>query len=314
MNKYYMDTKVDKTIVELAYLFLLGREIESEAALLHHLQQERTIEQLLIDTKNSEEYNVRFNKVQHAIDYYITVQSQNNDLQLGLDEKISDEIILLQTADALKYKDILQISKYCNQQYAKENDIRYQSFMGIKKGYHPHHAMFNRIYLLDEMVKNGYKGWVFYLDADGIIIDKNFKLKQKLSQLRHSRKHFWLHNVHTKEEGHYPWWNINSGAFAIDLASPIAQNAVRTWKGIYENFYTHIHYKNAVAWNDIINDQDSLWKILNLFEIEAYVELEQFQNYFVYQALRNEHNNIASEQDMTNRISKLEAMAKKYYG
>ncbi|WP_290001025.1 hypothetical protein ACF3N0_05390 [Moraxella atlantae] len=313
MKKYNMQSSIDQICVEFAYMMLLNREVESNEVLLEQSKQEKTISELIDGTKDSAEYRLKNDEFNRAINLYIKVQSQNNTEISGISDEVNNCITVIQSSDSNKYREILNISKSFNIRYVKQYKLNYHYFFGIKKGKYAHHAMYNRIYMLDEMIKNNYRGWVFYLDADSIIVNKNFDLREKLLDLRSNHKIMWLHNVHQKNEVNYSWWNVNSGAFAIDLSSSIARNLVKTWRGIYDNFYSELDFADATQWNDIINDQDSLWRVLDIFNLENKVELEQLQKNFVQQALRSQHDGISSEEEMQDRMHKLKELGERIY-
>lgn len=311
--QYNLEMPADSAAVELAYLYLLARPVESESQLASIVEGKPKIGNLRENILKSQEYRDNILRLL-AIDYYVSKQSEllskvNRTNSINSDNRIT----ILQTCDDKRYPVLLEATKPFNQAYANKWKLDYSSYLGIKRGKHPHHAMLNRIYLLDEYINSGYTGWVLYLDSDSIISDLNYDIVNKLSSLRYNNQCLWLHNVYLEDDRRFEWFHINDGAFAIDLGSPIAQLVVRTWKGIYDNFYSEKDFENATNWLDIIDDQSSLSKILEIFELRNYVCLEQLQNFFAYQALRQDHQGISSDDELKLRAESIHKKGEEIY-
>src|SRR6516164_5460781 len=132
----------------------------------------------------------------------------------------SDRILTIQTADAELYSRILSITSRVNKIFCKRNDIEYEAFVGIKRGFYPWHACFNRIIILNELVQNGFAGWVFYLDADAYIYDLSFNIRQYLAAIHEP---FIFAPGGTSGQK----WDVNDGVFLINLNAPASRKLIR---------------------------------------------------------------------------------------
>jgi hypothetical protein len=198
----------------------------------------------------------------------------------------SADITLIQTCDGPYYFPLLHEGRQANETYALRNGFKYECFLGIKRGYFPWHACFNRIIMLQDMVRGGYRGWAFYLDADAYVFDQEFDLAQYLE--RHSDKAFIAGAGGATGEG----WDINDGAFLINLGHPSGREIIQRW---------HDHFletsddalRCAVNWEDVPSDQPRLHEILRetprLMDgvlVEDRALFNDYRSSFVRQALR----------------------------
>ena len=204
------------------------------------LMNSREFKYLMLNIIKNNELDIIANKFE---------QSKTQDTE-KLDFKIN------QTCDHVKNDTILNASRTSLLEYAKRHDVQYDSIVGIKKGCHPWHAIFNRIYLLSELVEQGYKGWVLYMDADAYIVDLNFSFKDYLSD----KAEFAMIAARASETPNY--WDINDGVFFANLSHPVCINIIKRWKQIYDGNYTDDDYVKADKWDMILNDQTTLHRIL----------------------------------------------------
>jgi hypothetical protein len=203
------------------------------------------------------------------------------------------------------------VTSQYNRIFARDHKLEYENFLGIKRGVHPHHAMFNRIHMLKELVDDDFRGWVIYVDADAIIIDREFPIGEYLSDLRASGKVMALHSV-----GDANWWNVNDGCFAIDLRTGQARSLVRAWAGIYTDLYSLGDYLSATDWASIIDDQTSLHLVLQQFKMRDYIAVTDLQGAhgFVRQALRRQSNVSSTDLELSERREALMKLGQSIYG
>lgn len=165
------------------------------------------------------------------------------------------EIVLLQSADPVAYAEMLDQSAIANKAYAARHGFGYSLYLGIRRGYFPWHACFNRILILKEMIASGYQGWVFYLDADAYVYDLDFDLRAFLDTAAGT-------SMVMRPGGESGLvWDINDGAFLIDLSNPAAQRIIDLW---HTNFMatTDDELKVAEEWEAVPSDQPRLQRIL----------------------------------------------------
>ena len=247
------------SIANMLYQGILGRDIDKTgigifSALLKDNDLNTSIKLLTQALIHSREFAIT------NIPKVIVNSQFSNIKKADSNKNRSDDILILQTSDSQKYIPIINASSKFNELFCKSKGIQYQKFIGLKRGAQPHHAMFNRIYLLKELLDEGFCGWVLYLDADAIIIDPEIDLKKHFANLRESGKSLQIHSVEG-EGGRF--WNVNTGVIAIDLSTPFSSKLINSWHLFYELLYQDHHYEDAMDfWDEIINDQNSLHTIL----------------------------------------------------
>lgn len=196
------------------------------------------------------------------------------------------QVAVLQTCDAKRYFPLLSAGRLANEHYAIKNGFSYSAFVGIKRGYFPWHAAFNRIFMLKELADTGYRGWAFYIDADAYVRDQSFDLQQYLKT--HQDKYLIAATGGVTQER----WELNDGVFLINLGHPDALRLVDLW---HWHFMTTPDEALRVAreWDDVPHDQTRLHDILraNPHLIEhIHVENYTFQDLgdggFVRQVMR----------------------------
>lgn len=236
------------------YAALLRRDAEG-SAMLALMDSQKPLSNIIDEVLKSNEY----------------LGLKANDFLLGnIEENIkavkNHNVTMIQTADSEKYRDMLFLSGRFNSYYCSIHEIDYELMIGLRYGCKPFHAMFNRIKILQEFVQKGYSGWVIYLDADNLIQDRNYDLKQTLSNLERE-KVFLFYNHHKTDDIEYDFWNINSGFFAMKIGDPIVNMVINTWQSLYSNFYSRQNYESFEKWGDLINDQNSLNMILKNIDV-----------------------------------------------
>ncbi len=137
-------------------------------------------------------------------------------------------ITFLQTSDPYVYADLLAQTSKTIRLFCKEHGFSYEAYLGVKRGYWPWQASFNRIYLIHEMIDRGYEGWIIYIDADAYIVNLDFDLRGFMSGFRD--KAF----AATPSGASDHLWDINNGVFFLNVSHPTGRHIVRRWKEMYE--------------------------------------------------------------------------------
>jgi hypothetical protein len=165
------------------------------------------------------------------------------------------DVIMLQTADGGAYADMLAVGRRANEAYALKHRLPYQCFIGIKRGYFPWHAVFNRIVLIRELILADFCGWVFYLDADAYVHCIDFDLRSYLN------RHFDKAIIAGPGKRGGERWDINDGVFLINLGHGDGQRLIEDW---HDDFMTTSdeELRNAPRWQDVPSDQPRLQRIL----------------------------------------------------
>lgn len=163
-------------------------------------------------------------------------------------------IKVYQTADADNYAEMLNITSRANRRYCERYGIEFETFLGIKRGYFPWHAAFNRIIYLKEQMDAGYDGWILYLDADAYVYGQGCDVRDLI---KGGDGDFYF----APGGGSGKKWDVNDGVFIINLGSSAARELIDAW---YENFMETPDevMQEAHDWYMIKADQQRLHEIL----------------------------------------------------
>lgn len=138
------------------------------------------------------------------------------------------ELTFIQSSDSVRYAEMLAHTSRTVQAYCDRHNHHYGSFIGIKRGYHPWQAAFNRLFMLEEIVERADCDWVIYLDADAYIANLDFDLADYL--LDFSDKTAAAAPSGASNQA----WDVNSGVIAVNVRDPLARTFVRLWKAEFD--------------------------------------------------------------------------------
>lgn len=293
--------------INAIYMALLGRPIDDHALMYYTEQSTKIISNDLIKSiKNSYEYKKReilqgdswdsFNKfIRSSIfpkyelsDQYITKEK---------------DIVILQSSDPVRYTRFLEVAGPYNYQVALSSGMSYSSYIGLKRGSQPYQAIFNRIFMLHELILSGYSGWAVYIDADGVL-NKNYPLKTKLKEIEDQNKYLFVHPPHGPESEHFDWCSCNTAVFAIDLSRSLSKILVEAWVHFY-NFHPEL-ISDTISWTDTIHDQWSFNVILcAIDEFKSHIAYAPLENLLTVQFPRVNNDSDSSKEDIDIRIHKI---------
>lgn len=166
------------------------------------------------------------------------------------------ELTILQTSDAFKYSRMLRATSRTAIEYCRRHGFAYESFVGIKRGFHGAHATFNRMFMLSELIDRGYRGWVLYMDADAYIYDLDFDLRTYLADKQgHSA-------IMTTIPGETVPWHINAGVLFFNLAHSSTAALLHEWKRRFMAIPEERLRTLTSVW-DYDNDQTMLYQSLD---------------------------------------------------
>lgn len=201
---------------------------------------------------------------------------------------MSRPITFLQTCDPQKYAEMLFATSRTVRRYCELHGHRYRAFIGLKRGHLPWHATYNRIGMLEELLNEGYDGWVAYLDADAYIAELQFDLRAYLAD----KEPFGAVLYHTGAEDS-PWFDVNAGIFYLNLGNPGGVDLARRWIRRLASV-TDAQFASAIEWGATIEDDQFM--LQNIFkenlELRATVHLaEERLRGFAQQHLRAADDN-----------------------
>lgn len=161
----------------------------------------------------------------------------------------------IQTADAFNYKDMLDVTSRTVVEFCRRHGFEYESFVGIKRGFYPWQASFNRLLMFKDLVESGYRGWVCYLDADAYIYDLDFDLGAYLADKQGHA------GILTTVIGDKDYWSINNGVMFLNLAREEAREVIALWVDRFMAVSDQ-SLMELTEWPYDINDQTFLVDIL----------------------------------------------------
>jgi hypothetical protein len=165
------------------------------------------------------------------------------------------DILCFQTSDPYNYYDILVQTGRTVRQYCQKHGIRYEAYIGTKRGYFAWQACYNRIIMLKEIIDSGFRGWAFYLDADAYIADQDFDLHSYLQDKATKAVIFSESDTSGK------WFHINDGVFLLNTGVQQGRDLVALWLDKFMEISDRV-LESSPAWHDIPHDQDLLHLVL----------------------------------------------------
>lgn len=231
----------------------------------------------------------------------------------------SHNVHIIQTCDGDVYKPMMDITEPLHRQYAKRYGYTYSRYDGIKRGFKPWHAAFNRIYLvleiMDDMAKKKSSrenkesqksqniDWILYMDADAVIVN----LDKSVDSFLDNR--YALVACRGSIDDPKITWNINNGVMFYNLNHPHTRIILEKWKTLYENVNdTFLQNEPEGVFADPIkhvNDQDMLCFVLYQEEYRKSARIYRgpqhnvfnYSGPFIQQVLRCSTNTIESRID-----------------
>jgi hypothetical protein len=221
-------------------------------------------------------------------------------------KEIHVDLTILQTSDAFKYHRMLRATSLTAIEYCRRHGFAYESYVGVKRGFHGAHATFNRMFMLEELIDRGYRGWALYMDADAYVRDLDFDLRGYLADKGHHSA------IMATIPGETVPWHINAGVLFFNLGHPQAIALIRDWKRRYMAVPDERLRTLSSVW-DHENDQTMLYHSLNqnseLRDPVLFVDSMLFNHHegrFIRQFLASLDTNIETRTDkIVNAVDEL---------
>lgn len=137
----------------------------------------------------------------------------------------AEPVVFYQTAAGSFYEKMLAATETLHRAYCRDNGLDYLGFVGVRRGFHPWQASFNRIEHLHDLLTSGFRGWFVYLDADAVICQPQFDLRRYLGK-RHSCALIAAPGGEGK-------WNINNGIFFLNLGHALGREIAMRWHAAF---------------------------------------------------------------------------------
>jgi len=178
------------------------------------------------------------------------------------------KIRIIQTADHTSgYKELMDVTREVNEAYCAKWGYDYKPYVGIKRGFHPWNATFNRIYLMEEECEKKEVDWVVYLDADCFVYNPDVRLEEIIFEENNSQMGF----IFCKGSSD-ALYDINAGVFFMNVHNRFSSHVIRIWRDYYESILSEeILYKAVVPWSIHANgfyvqDQTILEHIFRMYQ------------------------------------------------
>lgn len=154
------------------------------------------------------------------------------------------DILFYQTAAGPIYEQMLAATEALHRAYCRANRLDYVTFTGVRRGYHPWQATFNRVEMLHDLLEDGFRGWFVYLDADAVVRQPGFDLRRYLGK----RKNAAL----IAAPGGPEHWDINAGVFFLNLGHDLGQEiAARWWEATHRVVSDAILRTSREPWQEL---------------------------------------------------------------
>jgi len=114
-----------------------------------------------------------------------------------------------------RFMNALNLTKPKNIEYCKKYNLDYQDYIGDfvpKSITNERRAYWNKPFILKSIIENEKYDWIFYLDADAVILNHDINLKNFI-EMSDKNAEFIVCYVNQKPQDRY--WNFNFGVFFI---------------------------------------------------------------------------------------------------
>jgi len=231
------------------------------------------------------------------------------------------KIKIIQTSDNESgYKTLMDKNRVVNEIYCKKMGYEYMAYQGIKRGYHPWQATFNRIYLMEDELNKKEADWVFYIDADVVVADLDRRLEDIIYEGNNSTMSFIFckgcENV---------LYDINAGVFFMNVSGAFSKSVITMWRELFESICTtRILYLAKHPWSIhsnslLIQDQSLLEFVFRIYDtfgvlqgfLKTYMGADankfNYDGNFVRQSIRPHQGRNGPDIDNRVRLAHMEA-------
>jgi hypothetical protein len=213
------------------------------------------------------------------------------------------DIVLGQSADPVRYFAMLRSTSRINREFCLRQDIDYICHYGVIRGFHPWHASYNRVFMLNGLLDLGFTGWYLHLDADAWVHDIGFDLRGYLAGLGDTSFVFAYGATQRP-------WDVNNGVFLANCAHPDTIEVLRAWRDEVESILPPERMRGATDWMQMPEDQQILHAVLRRddFRLCAHLRHEHPRFFngptasFARQMLRSQQRDPVKRLDRVQRL------------
>ncbi|WP_174300684.1 hypothetical protein [Caulobacter sp. S45] len=160
------------------------------------------------------------------------------------------EITLFQTSDPFSYYKMLHITSETARAFCRNRQVKYEAFIGLRRGNQNWHSTYNRVVYLADRVREGYDGWILHLDADAYVNDVNFDIWTYLAD----KGGYAMIGAPSGATEHF--WDMNIGIMFFNLGHPFMIEMARDWFAYLDRFDLA---RDATGWSESISDDQAMF-------------------------------------------------------
>ena len=160
------------------------------------------------------------------------------------------EVTLFQTSDAFKYYEMLNVTSETARAFCRNRQVRYEAFIGLRRGNQNWHSTYNRVVYLADRVREGYKGSILHLEADAFVNDINFDVRDYLAD----KGDYAMIGAPSGATDHF--WDMNIGIMFFNMGHPFMVEMSRDWLAYLDRFDLA---RDAPGWSENISDDQAMF-------------------------------------------------------
>jgi hypothetical protein len=218
------------------------------------------------------------------------------------------DVLFFQSADPFRYLPMLAVTSSNVTAYCQRHGYAYESFVGLKRGFWPWQASYNRIVQYRELLDRGFRGWAVHLDADAWINDLDFDARAYLVE-KHEHPIILTADRDTGQPS-----DLHSGVVLMNLSRADGRLLVERWHKKFLQI-SDAQLRAAQDWLDVGNDEDLLRQVFHddaALGTAAFFEGKDLINSrrarFIRQHLRSDTSNL--DRRIANIAVEVEAIRK----
>ena len=162
------------------------------------------------------------------------------------------DIVFYQTAAGPSYEEMIRVAEPVHRAYCRANHIDYVVYFGVRRGFYPWQATFNRIEALHDLLVTDFRGWFLYVDADAVVRHEGFDIRRYLGKRDQSA----LIAAPAVGAGDARW-NINAGIFFLNLGHELGREIARRWYAAAHSIVSEQMLRDAVEpWQPLLDGRE----------------------------------------------------------
>lgn len=222
------------------------------------------------------------------------------------------KVLFLQTCDGVRMKPMLDIAEPVHRAYCARHGYEYMRWDGIKHGSEPYMATYNRIPLLmDLFLSRKDIEWVFFVDADALVVDGSKPLDEFLDA------NYAMVACRGASDADWNTFDVNIGVALYHMKHPKTKALLCTYQNLFQqHIIPHLKHEklanfdafrlpffdDQVLLQEILKTDSGLCKVLKGPQYDSF----NYDGPFVKQVLRTGKNTIGDRtEEMARKVAGL---------